>query len=261
MHYPKFVLQLVLLFLILISLSFCREKKTGFVIPMEGANIYKCNSEFICDREDSERKIPYATQIEYYTKEIKTKTIYNYYEAKYQDKTVFVRVENMGSEQKKYYFKVFPFEGTSLRSKDYKEIGKISFGEKVEFLGLADNDKYLVRFKDKEGIIDVISLVEFKEHMYFKVSTFSGLHLRESPSIKSKILITLPFQTIGEILESDNTIQTIQNKKGYWIKASYENKVGGCFPALFSFRQTGIILNRKKKIQSKDFLSSSLTCI
>jgi hypothetical protein len=133
---------------------------------MEGANIYKCNSEFTCDREDSEGIIPYATQIEYYTKEIKTNTINTYYEAKYQDKTIFVKVEDLGSEKKVYYF---------------------------------------------------------------KVSTFSGLHLRESPSIKSKILVTLPYQTVGKIIEADKTIYTIQDRKGYWIQTSYENKIGWLF--------------------------------
>jgi hypothetical protein len=75
MHYPKLVLRLGLLFLILISLSFCREKKTGFVISMGGADTYECfldhKPEPFCSIQ--KKDIPYGAQITYYPKEIKIK--------------------------------------------------------------------------------------------------------------------------------------------------------------------------------------------
>ncbi len=229
MHYPKLVLRL-LLFLILISLSFCRGKKTGFIISMEGADTYECfldhKPEPFCSIQ--KKDIPYGAQITYYPKEIKIKENETYYESKYEGETIFIHANAIGNEPKKYYFKVFPLDGVSLRSKDDREIQKIAYGEEVEFIRIEDN-KYYFRFKDKEGILNTYDLVELKEHIYFKVSTSLGLNLREAPDMKSKILVTTPYQTVGEIIEADKTIYTIQDRKGYWVKTSFENKVGWLF--------------------------------
>lgn len=233
MHYPKLVLHLVLLFLIFISLSFCREKKTGFVIPMGGADTYECfldhKPEPFCSIQ--KKDIPYGAQITYYPKEIKIKENETYYESKYEGETTFISANVIGNESRKYYFKVFPLEGVSLFSKDGKEIQKIAYGEEVEFISIHNffMSEYIVKFKDKEGILKKHDLIESKENVYFKVSTISGLNLRESPDTKSKIIVTLPYQTVGEIIEADKTVYMLQDRKGYWIKTSYENKIGWLF--------------------------------
>lgn len=233
MHYPKLALRLFLYFLILISLSFCRERKTGFIIPMEGANTYECfldhKPEPFCSIQ--KKDIPYGEQITYYPKEIKIKENEVYYESKYEGETTFIKANVIGSEPKKYYFKVFPLQGVSLLSKDDKEIQKIAYGEKVEFISIHNfvRSEYIVKFKDKEGILKEHDLIESKGKVYFKVSTISGLNLRESSDMKSKIIVTLPYQTVGEVIEADKTVYTIQDRKGYWVKTSYENKVGWLF--------------------------------
>lgn len=237
MHYPKLVLHLFLLFLIFTSLSFCREKKTGFVNSMNGATVYKCDSEYNCSKDHEAKKIPYGTQIEYLTRPIESEKE-KYFIVNYKGETIFLKQADFDKQLKKIFFKILPIDGASLYSVKNKntKLLIIQHGEIVEFLGFNEYDYYEVKYKDQIGFISKYKLAEENEKVKFKVAVFSGLNLRELPNPKSKIITTLPYETVGEVLEMDKIIYTIQNKKGYWIKTTYENETGWIFSAFVFLR-------------------------
>jgi len=68
-----------------------------------------------------------------------------------------------------------------------------------------------------------------KKDFFFFVSAYSGLNLREGPSLNSKIIKLMPFSTTGQILKRENSEVIIDSKKGFWFKALHEGTTGYVF--------------------------------
>ncbi len=113
------------------------------------------------------------------------------------------------------------------------ETGKISNGTK---LATTNQTKYFeyktyheVIYQNKKVWVEESQLQDGIKKFYFAVDTPKGLNLREEPSIKSKTIDLLPFDTIGEVLEWNDQEELIQNKKGFWIRINYNQKTGWIF--------------------------------
>lgn len=110
----------------------------------------------------------------------------------------------------------------------------ISYGSAISYylteIKLKTGDIFYEAVYQGESIfLKVNSISSVPKKYFFKISTIAGLNLRERVGIESRILVTLPYETVGEIIESDKTIYTLQNKKGYWIKVSYGKNIGWLF--------------------------------
>ena len=68
-----------------------------------------------------------------------------------------------------------------------------------------------------------------ERYTYFKVIARDGLNLREHATVDSKRLLTLPFNTTGEILQLTKNSQKIQGRSGYWLQTKYNDKSGWVF--------------------------------
>jgi|GEM_PF-3462868 len=68
-----------------------------------------------------------------------------------------------------------------------------------------------------------------ERYTHFKVIARDGLNLREHATVDSKRLLTLPFNTTGEILQITKDSQKIQGRSGYWLQTKYNDKSGWVF--------------------------------
>ncbi|WP_167881210.1 SH3 domain-containing protein [Leptospira gomenensis] len=79
---------------------------------------------------------------------------------------------------------------------------------------------------------------ETPAHKFYKVITKTGLHLRETPSVKAKSLGIVEYRRSGEILEKTKTLETISGKNGYWIRATRNDTTGWMFSGYLLLSQT-----------------------
>lgn len=87
-----------------------------------------------------------------------------------------------------------------------------------------------VKQNTQEGYIFLDESIKIKPKVhYFFVVHSEGLNLYTEPKINSKIIINLPKNTIGEILEVIPEVEQHENLKGYWFKTEYKSKVGWGF--------------------------------
>lgn len=87
-----------------------------------------------------------------------------------------------------------------------------------------------VKQDSQEGYIFLDESIKIKPKVhYFFVVHSKGLNLYSEPKTDSKILINLPKNTIGEILEAIPEVEKHGNLKGYWFKTEYKSKVGWGF--------------------------------
>lgn len=67
------------------------------------------------------------------------------------------------------------------------------------------------------------------ENPYYKVVIKNGVVLRDKPKVTGKKLLTIPEDTIGEILEETKEREVIETRIGNWLKVEYNGKLGWIF--------------------------------
>jgi hypothetical protein len=61
------------------------------------------------------------------------------------------------------------------------------------------------------------------------VTTEAGLRLRESADTTGKIIVTIPYKSVVQVLEEKGEPITISGKTGKWCRIAWKNKTGWAF--------------------------------
>lgn len=111
-----------------------------------------------------------------------------------------------------------------------------------------------VKWEGKEGFIRLSEYLRLTPRAhFFIVVPSSGLTLRTLPDIKSPTVITLPQNSIGEILEVNPETHIIKNTRGFWFKTEYQSKVGWGFSGFTITSTDKSYLENKEYIRNEEW--------
>ncbi len=86
-----------------------------------------------------------------------------------------------------------------------------------------------VRSPRGTGWIGTRNISQKQTDYYFLVSAYSGLNLREAPSLSSSVVKLMPFSTTGKIIRRNHEELVIDSRKGFWFQGEYEGRKGWVF--------------------------------
>ncbi|MBL8021369.1 MAG: hypothetical protein JNM27_16985 [Leptospirales bacterium] len=86
-----------------------------------------------------------------------------------------------------------------------------------------------VKFEKGEGWIRNRNLGTAKQDYFFFVSSYSGLNMRESPALTSRVIRLMPFSTSGKIIKRKREETTIDSRNGFWFFGQFQGQEGWVF--------------------------------
>jgi hypothetical protein len=145
-----------------------------------------------------------------------------------------------------------------LEKSNSSSIAKIPYRTALTLTQLENGDTWRkTTYSGKTGWI-LYNANLFSNYMpgpkYFQVVARTGLNLRDSPSLESKVKLLLPEEATGEILEGFGSPIQIQDRLGIWLKVNYEKKEGWIFSGFVKIAESLDALNEKQQSGSDYYL-------
>lgn len=116
--------------------------------------------------------------------------------------------------------------------------------------------KYSQNQKDqsmqKEGWVFDVYLNHQPVERFFIVKPLAGVEMRELPDLRAKVLVQVPYATVGLIETASRRIDTIRGRRGYWFRTTYQDQVGWIFSGLVTTSLHRYVLERESNLDLRE---------